>query len=122
MAEIGNLYFQANPQGAMLGATASPGTKRDDILQVANHLQIERMHLAKRDDDLLKPYATEMHIENHRIQLPEGINELISPLKNQLSDESDYLRRGGFLSAQGRLTSWAINEAQRRASAAIQKR
>ena len=121
MAEIGNLYFQANPQGAMLGATASPGTKRDDILQVANHLQIERMHLAKRDDDLLKPYATEMHIENHRIQLPEGINALISPLKNQLSDESDYLRRGGFLSAQGRLTSWAINEAQRRASAAIQR-
>ena len=55
MAKIGNLYFQANPQGAMLGATASPGTKRDDILQVANHLQIERMHLAKRDADLLKP-------------------------------------------------------------------
>ena len=47
--------------------------QRDDILQVANHTNRKNAS-AKRDDDLLKPYATEMHIGNHLIQLPEGIN------------------------------------------------
>ena len=121
MAEVGDIYQEARMDGLVLAATASPGVKEEKVLEIIQRLGIERLHLANREDELLKPYATEMNVEEHRIDSPTLLIELITPLLMLEEEEADILKRGGFLVANQRVTTATIEEAHRRASAAIRR-
>tara|TARA_B110001452_G_scaffold250764_1_gene239261 strand:+ start:476 stop:3148 length:2673 start_codon:yes stop_codon:yes gene_type:complete len=119
MAQLGDLYLEASPNALVLAATASPGVKSSKVLEVIQRLGIERLHVTKREDDLVQPYITSMDIEKHELNLPDELLDIIRPLRILESEEAEFLRRGGFLTASGRITTAAIEEAHRRASAAI---
>ena len=119
MAQLGDLYLEASPNALVLAATASPGVKSTKVLEVIQRLGIERLHVTKREDDLVQPYITSMDIEKHELILPGELLEIIRPLRILEAEEAEFLRRGGFLTASGRITTAAIEEAHRRASAAI---
>ena len=121
MAEVGDIYLEARMDGLVLAATASPGVREEKILEIIQRLGIERLHLANREDDLLKPYASQMNIEEHRIDSPTLLLELIAPLVMLEDEEADILKRGGFLVGSQRVTTATIEEAHRRASAAIRR-
>ena len=121
MAQLGDLYLQASNHGKVLAATASPGVKASSVLEIIQRLGIERLHITKREDDIVKPYVTEMSIEEHRIVIPDSLLRIILPLKSLLEEEVEFLRRAGFLIYTGRVTSAALEEAQRRVSAAINR-
>lgn len=121
MAQLGDLYLQASNHGKVLAATASPGVKAASVLEIVQRLGIERLHITKREDDMVKPYVTEMSIEEHRIMIPDTLSDIIMPLKILLEEEVEFLRRAGFLIYTGRVTSAALEEAQRRVSAAINR-
>ena len=121
MAQLGDLYLQASNHGKVLAATASPRVKASSVLEIIQRLGIERLHITKREDDIVKPYVTEMSIEEHRIVIPDSLLRIILPLKSLLEEEVEFLRRAGFLIYTGRVTSAALEEAQRRVSAAINR-
>ncbi len=121
MAQLGDLYLQASNHGKVLAATASPGVKAASVLEIVQRLGIERLHITKREDEMVKPYVTEMSIEEHRIMIPDTLSDIIMPLKILLEEEVEFLRRAGFLIYTGRVTSAALEEAQRRVSAAINR-
>ena len=119
MAQLGDLYLEASPRAMILAATASPGVKSSKVLEVIQRLGIERLHVTKRDDDLVQPYITSMDITKHVLSLPDNLQEIIRPLRILESEEAEYLSRTGFMANHGRITTAAIEEAHRRASAAI---
>ncbi len=121
MAEVGDIYLDARMDGLILAATASPGVKEEKVLEIIQRLGIERLHLANREDDLLKPYASQMNVEEHRIDSPTLLQELIAPLVILEEEEAEILKRGGFLVGNQRVTTATIEEAHRRASAAIRR-
>ncbi|MDP6869313.1 MAG: helicase-related protein [Candidatus Poseidoniaceae archaeon] len=121
MAVLGDLYLESNSQGMVLAATASPGVRDDKILEIIQRLGIEKLHVTKRDDDLVSPYATSMDIEYHHLELNALLKSIIEPLINLEDEEAEFLRRSGFLPGSGIITTAAIEEAHKRASAAIGK-
>ena len=121
-AQVGDLYLTANPSALVLGATASPGSSEANILEVARRLGIERLDVSKKEDPLLIPYSVKLEAVPHRLNLPEQLNELLAPIQDQQDAEAEHLRRLGFLAPTGHLSSKLIEEAQRRASMAIQRR
>lgn len=121
MAQLGDLYLQASNNPKVLAASASPGVKAANVLEVVKRLGIERLHVTRRDDDLVKPYVTEMSIDENRVLLPDLLLTTILPLKALLDEEVEFLRRSGFLIYTGRVTAAALDEAQRRVSAAINR-
>jgi len=119
MAQLGDLYLESSPNAMILAATASPGVKAGKVLEVIQRLGIERLHVTKRDEDLVQPYITSMDIKKHELNLPEKLQQLIRPLRVLEGEEAEFLSRSGFLVNPGRITTAAIEEAHRRASAAI---
>ena len=119
MAQLGDLYLESSPDAMILAATASPGVKAGKVLEVIQRLGIERLHVTKRDEDLVQPYITSMDIKKHELNLPEKLQQLIRPLRVLEGEEAEFLSRSGFLVNPGRITTAAIEEAHRRASAAI---
>ena len=119
MAQLGDMYLEASSKALVLAATASPGVKAAKVLEVIQRLGIERLHVTKREDDLVQPYITSMEIEKHELNLPSKLLEIIRPLRILEAEEAEFLTRGGFLVKAGRITTAAIEEAHRRASAAI---
>ncbi|MEJ6665207.1 MAG: helicase-related protein [Euryarchaeota archaeon] len=121
-AQVGDLYLSANPEALVLGATASPGSTESHILEVARRLGIERLDVCKKEDPLLGPYTVKLDNIPHRLTLPPELNALLHPLQAHQDEEAEHLRRLGFLAPTGHLSSKLIEEAQRRASTAIQRR
>lgn len=119
MAQLGDMYLESSSKALVLAATASPGVKAAKVLEVIQRLGIERLHVTKREDDLVQPYITSMEIEKHELNLPDKLLEIIRPLRILEAEEAEFLTRGGFLVKAGRITTAAIEEAHRRASAAI---
>ena len=60
-----------------------------------------------------------MEITKHEIILPQNLLEIIRPLRILEAEEAEFLSRNGFLIKTGRISTAALEEAQRRASAAI---
>ena len=119
MAQLGDMYLEASPNALILAATASPGVKAGKVLEVIQRLGIERLHVTKRQDDLVQPYITSMDITKHELNIPDNLHDIIRPLRILEAEESEFLIISGFLIRSGRITTAAIEEAQRRASAAI---
>ncbi len=121
-AQVGDLYLNACPEALVLGATASPGSTENHILEVARRLGIERLDVSKKDDPLLGPYTVQLDVVPHRLELSESLTTLLHPLQAHQDEQAEHLRRLGFLAPTGHLSSKLIEEAQRRASMAIQRR
>ena len=119
MAQLGDMYLEASSKAMVLAATASPGVKANKVLEVINRLGIERLHVTKREDDLVQPYITAMDIEKHELNLPNELLEIIRPLRILEAEEAGFLMNNGFLPKAGRISTAMIEEAHRRASAAI---
>ena len=69
-----------------------------------------RIFVANREDDLLKPYAVDMNIATIRVMLDAKTLALLEPLEAHQFEETDALKRQGFLAPTGHLTAGLIEE------------
>ena len=106
----------------LVAATASPGSTQRSIEQLWNRLNVKRIFVAKREDDLLKPYAVDMNVATIRVMLDSTTLALLEPLEEHQFEETDALKRQGFLAPTDHLTAGLIEEAAQRASVAISRR
>ena len=121
-AQVGDLYLSQNPSGFTLAATASPGSTKGAILEVAKRLGIDRLDVSMKDEALLKPYAVTLHNDVIYVDLPESLKTLIFPLQEHQSLEVESIQRMGFMGSVKNLTSRIITEAQQSISRAIGRR
>jgi ERCC4-related helicase/ERCC4-type nuclease len=121
-AQVGDIYLERNSNAMVLAATASPGSTESSILEVAKRLGIERLDISRREEPLLQPYAVELENIPIRVDLPDELITLIHPLQLHQNEEIKRLQRMGFLAPSKHLTSKIIDDAQKSASMAIQRR
>ena len=121
-AQVADRYQAQSPEPWLVAATASPGSSQNAIRQLWNRLNVNRIFVAKREDDLLKPYAVDMNIATIRVMLDSKTLALLEPLEAHQFEETDALKRQGFLAPTEHLTAGLIEEAAQRASIAISRR
>ena len=120
--QVADRYQTQAKQPWLVAATASPGSSQRSIEQLWNRLNVKRIYVAKREDDLLKPYAVDMNIATIRVMLDSTTLSLLEPLEAHQFEETDALKRQGFLAPTEHLTAGLIEEAAQRASVAISRR
>ena len=121
-AQVGDLFLSQNNGGFTLAATASPGSTKGAILEVAKRLGIDRLDVSIKDEALLRPYAVKLHNDIIYVDLPESLKTLIFPLQEHQSREVENIQRMGFMGSVKNLTSRIITEAQQSVSRAISRR
>ncbi|MDE0707770.1 MAG: helicase-related protein, partial [Candidatus Poseidoniales archaeon] len=119
MAQVGDLFAEQQPDGLIIAATASPGHIEADINEVCNRLQIVNIHARPPGDALLAPYATGLEVNDVLVEVPDELRLLAQPLEIWLSRIVERLRRLGFYTRQGHITSGGLQEAQQRISISI---
>jgi len=121
-AQVADRYQSQVTEPWLVAATASPGSTQNAIRQLWNRLNVNRIFVAKREDDLLQPYAVDMNIATIRVMLDATTLALLEPLEAHQFEETDALKRQGFLAPTEHLTAGLIEEAAQRASIAISRR
>ena len=121
-AQVADRYESQAAKPWLVAATASPGSSQKGIEQLWHRLNVKRIFVAKREDDLLQPYAVDMNIATIRVMLDSTTLALLEPLEAHQFQETDALKRQGFLAPTEHLTAGLIEEAAQRASIAISRR
>ena len=119
MAQVGDLYAEQQPGGLLLAATASPGYQEADIQEVCDRLRIVNIHARPPGDALLAPYATGLEVNDVLVEVPVELRELAKPLETWMMRIVDRLRRLGYYTRQGHITTGGLQEARQRISIAI---
>ena len=121
-AKVGRHYRRQAKHPRVLAATASPGTKEEQIRAVAKELNIGFLNYTRKSDPLLTPYAVELDVNLHYLDLPEQLQHIINPVQAYYTKEVESLQRLGFLAPVQYVSSKHLEKAQLRASRAIQHR
>ena len=119
--QVADIFVNESPETRILGASASPGTKKNEIDSIMIRLGMTKLTYFEKDDDLLQPYKSELEINEIKVKLSDKSLQLIAPLERLKIDLANQLIRNGFLGASGYITASALDAAQNSASAAIRK-
>jgi len=121
-AKVGRHYRRQAKNPRVLAATASPGTKEEQIRSVAKELNIGFLNYTRKSDPLLAPYAVELDVNLLYLDLPEQLQHIINPVQAYYAKEVESLQRLGFLAPVQYVSSKHLEKAQLRVSRAIQHR
>jgi ERCC4-related helicase/ERCC4-type nuclease len=121
-AKVGRHYRRQAKHPRVLAATASPGTKEEQIRSVAKELNIGFLNYTRKSDPLLAPYAVELDVNLLYLDLPEQLQHIINPVQAYYAKEVESLQRLGFLAPVQYVSSKHLEKAQLRVSRAIQHR
>lgn len=80
----------------ILALTASPGSRRERILQVWQNLGIEHFELRSPEDADVAPYFAGIHVEPVTVPLPTEVQHLIVQLKTAVGRQGRELERLGL--------------------------
>jgi ERCC4-related helicase len=106
-------------QVRILALTASPGSRRERILEVWKNLGIERFELRTPTDVDVAPYFAGIHLEPITVPLPTEVQHLIAQLKTAVGRQGRELERIG-MAPPGALTRRELLELGMRLDHAIQ--
>jgi len=119
MAQVGDYYSEQCEDGLVLAATASPGHRDAEISEVFDRLGLQRIHARPAKDALLAPYAAGLEVNDVLVEVPEELQVLAKPLEEWLNHLVDKLRRQGFYTRQGHITTGGFQESRERINRAI---
>ncbi|TFF99521.1 MAG: DEAD/DEAH box helicase, partial [Promethearchaeota archaeon] len=97
---IADLYETQNPDGTILGLTASPGSNQSQINDLCHNLHIpsNNIHIRKRKDADVKGYIKPMDIYKIGVNLNSLMEDVRKVLHLVLEERLRYLSQLGFLS------------------------
>ncbi|MDP6856523.1 MAG: helicase-related protein [Candidatus Thalassarchaeaceae archaeon] len=121
VAQVGDLLIEANEKATILGATASPGWNESAVEEVCERLHLEGIHVRGSDEPMLKPYASNLDVEEIRVPVPSEIRQMARPLDDWLEAIVARERRLGHYIRSGMTTMGGLNEAMRRVQSAIER-
>ena len=63
MVQSAEMFNSSSKNGLILGATASPGSNSMIVNEICGRLKIERIHIRKADEPMLKKYLSSLEIQ-----------------------------------------------------------
>jgi Fanconi anemia group M protein len=99
---IADEYVDQNPEGTILGLTASPGSTKEKIRVLCKnlHVPLENIHTRTRKDVDVKTYLKPMDIYKIGVNLTELMEETYVAVQSLLEQRLQYLSQLGFLSVK----------------------
>jgi ERCC4-related helicase len=95
--EIATRYMQHCPDPIMLGLTASPGRKEEQVLDLCQRLHMERVTMRTPEDADVAPYMHPIEMAVRDCDLPLEYEEVEFSLREVLHDRLEQIRARGFL-------------------------
>jgi len=78
---VARTYHEQAKNPKVLGLTASPGTDKDKIKQIATNLGIEAIEMRTRDSDDVKEYLQELEFQTIKLEFPKEFREIDDLIK-----------------------------------------
>jgi len=99
---IADEYVDQNPDGTILGLTASPGATKEKIRVLCKnlHIPLENIHTRTRKDVDVKTYLKPMDIYKIGVNLTELMEDIYLSIQSLLEERMQYLSQLGFLSVK----------------------
>jgi len=79
---VAKQYIEQTENKRILGLTASPGTDKETIRQIAENLGIETIELRTRESDDVKEYLQELEFNIIKLEFPEEFKEITDIIRN----------------------------------------
>ncbi len=95
--EIATRYLQHCPDPIILGLTASPGRKQEQVIDLCQRLHMERVTIRTPDDPDVAPYMHPIEMEVRDCDLPLEYDEVELSLRELLHERLEQIRARGFL-------------------------
>jgi ERCC4-related helicase len=97
---IADKFVEQNPEGIILGLTASPGASKEKIRILCEnlHIPLENIHTRTRKDMDVKTYLKPMDIYKIGVNLTELMEEAYSAVQILLEERLQYLSQLNFIS------------------------
>ena len=93
---IAKKFIKENPNGLILGLTASPGSEEEKINDVCRNLFIKNIEIKTREDEDVKPYIKEIEIDWVKVQLPKEFIEIKKHLDKFIKEQIEFLKKLGY--------------------------
>ncbi len=99
---IADEYVEQNPDGNILGLTASPGASKEKIKELCDnlHIDLRNIHTRTRNDEDVKDYLKPLDIYKIGVDLTELMADAYLAVKILLEERLQYLSQFGFLDAK----------------------
>ncbi len=100
---IAEKFMEQNPDGTILGLTASPGASKQKVNMLCENLFIsqENIHIRTRKDKDVKNYLKPMDIYKIGVNLTELMSYAYQLINDVLEERLHYLSQLNFLEAKG---------------------
>ncbi|MBA7715979.1 hypothetical protein ES703_125038 [subsurface metagenome] len=100
---IADEYIDNNPDGVILGLTASPGASKNKITTLCKnlHVPVENIHIRTRKDTDVKSYLKPMDIYKIGVELTTIMEDVYQLITAVLDERLHYLSQLNFLEAKG---------------------
>jgi Fanconi anemia group M protein len=96
---IADEYVEQNPDGTILGLTASPGASKNKITLLCQnlHIPLENIHIRTRKDSDVRNYLKPMDVYKVSVNLTELMEEVYAVVLVVLEERLKYLSQLNFL-------------------------
>ncbi|MFX0021520.1 MAG: helicase-related protein [Candidatus Hermodarchaeota archaeon] len=100
---IADEFIDHNPDGVILGLTASPGASKNKITILCKNLHIptDNIHIRTRKDEDVKTYLKPMDIYKIGVDLTSLMEDAYQLITNVLEERLHYLSQLNFLEVKG---------------------
>ena len=93
---IADIIHDKNPDTRIIALTASPGTNKEDILEICQNLFIEAIESRPKNDPEVRKYIHDVDMERIEIPLPLEFEEILFTLNVLGEREVSFLRTKGL--------------------------
>jgi ERCC4-related helicase len=99
---IADEFADQNPDGTILGLTASPGASKEKIKVLCNnlHIPLTNIHTRTRKDGDVKTYLKPMDVYKIGVNLTELMRDAYLAIQTLLEERLQYLSQLGFLTTK----------------------
>ena len=94
---IAKKYKEQAQNQLILGLTASPGSDKDKVNQICQHLAVNKVELRTRDSPDVKQYLQDREFQKHEVPFPQEFIEIQVLLKRIFDSKVEQLKNRNFL-------------------------
>lgn len=89
---IGQQLRHDNPRARVLGLTASPGAKRERLLEVQSNLDVQAVEARDQESDDVAEFAQRIDVDVRMVETTATIRRVAKPFHEILREKEDQLR------------------------------
>jgi len=121
MAMVSDMYMSMRKEPLILGTTASPGYRAEDVREVCSRMGAGRIHIRGSEEPMLSEYLSELEVEEVTVRVPQEIRDLAEPLRLWQTGIVDQQRRLGRYVMTGMISYSGLSNAMDRSQIAISR-